>query len=138
MHTGEGEPSGQCPRDGELQRWLSTGRCHPLVKPAEWEGPVPSTGGLGELQNSGNFSLSIARSSLSNLGLSNRGAKCLGGGGRNEGGHQSPSVRAQQRYRNGSEPHRYTWPHTDCRIGAPGDREAFEALYNAVTGRAVL
>lgn len=40
-------------------------------------GPAPPTGGLGEPQNSGNFSLSMARSSLSNLGLSNRGARCL-------------------------------------------------------------
>lgn len=58
------------------------------------DGSVPSTGGLGELQNSGNFSLSMARSSLSNLGLSNRGAKCLMGN-MNEGQYQSASLLTQ-------------------------------------------
>lgn len=38
---------------------------------------LPSMGGEGELQNSGNFSLSMARSSLSSLGLSKRGARWL-------------------------------------------------------------
>lgn len=42
---------------------------------------LPSMGGEGELQNSGNFSLSMARSSLSSLGLSKSGARCLHGMG---------------------------------------------------------
>ncbi|KAL0591137.1 hypothetical protein AAY473_038652 [Plecturocebus cupreus] len=62
----------------ELEHFVPQGLIQ-LVKVIEWEGPIPSTGGEGELQNSGNFSLSIARSSLSNLGLSNRGARCLKG-----------------------------------------------------------
>lgn len=41
-------------------------------------------GGEGELQNSGNFSLNMARSSLSSLGLSKRGARCLCWGVRRE------------------------------------------------------
>lgn len=75
LNPGVPDPSGHCCRRNSKENSLRSS-LHSL----------PSMGGEGELQNSGNFSLSMARSSLSSLGLSKSGARCLSGMGQGSAG----------------------------------------------------